>query len=106
MTGVEGYLESAAIGILTGLNAHRQTHCLPPAVPPPITVLGSLCAYLTETDPKHFSPMNANWGIVPELAGVPIRDKREKARRKGERALEAFDKFLRTLEAADSVLLR
>ena len=106
MTGVEGYLESAAIGILTGLNAHRQTHSLPPAVPPPITALGSLCAYLTETDPKHFSPMNANWGIVPELAGVPIRDKREKARRKGERALEAFDKFLRTLEAADSVLLR
>ena len=94
MTGVEGYLESAAIGILTGLNAHRQTQGLPPAVPPKETVLGSLCHYLVESDPKHFAPMNSNWGVVPELAGPPIRDKREKGRLKGERALEAINLFL------------
>jgi methylenetetrahydrofolate--tRNA-(uracil-5-)-methyltransferase len=98
MTGVEGYLESAAIGVLTGLNAHRLTRELPPVVPPAETVLGSLCRYLVETDPKHFAPMNSNWGVVPELPGPPIRDKREKARLKGERALTSFDSFLRTLD--------
>lgn len=95
MTGVEGYLESAAIGMVAGLNAHRQAQNLPPAVPPRDSVLGSLCYYLVETDPKHFAPMNSNWGIVPELPPPPIRDKREKARRKAERALTAFDDFLK-----------
>jgi methylenetetrahydrofolate--tRNA-(uracil-5-)-methyltransferase len=99
MTGVEGYLESAAIGMLVGLNAHRQTLGLPPANPPRETVLGSLCHYLVETDPKHFSPMNSNWGIVPELPGPPIRDKREKGRKKSERALAAFDTFLTEISA-------
>ena len=99
MTGVEGYLESAAIGMIAGLNAHRQTVGLPPAVPPRETVLGSLCAYLVESDPKHFAPMNSNWGVVPELPGPAIRDKREKARLKGERALAAFDAFLYSLDA-------
>jgi methylenetetrahydrofolate--tRNA-(uracil-5-)-methyltransferase len=98
MTGVEGYLESAAIGILTGLNAHRQAERLSPAVPPRETVLGALCHYLVESDPKHFAPMNSNWGIVPELSGPPLRDKREKARQKSARALAAFEAFLHTLE--------
>lgn len=98
MTGVEGYLESAAIGMLTGLNAHRQQVGLPPAVPPRESVLGSLCHYLVESDAKHFAPMNSNWGVVPELPGPPIRDKREKARRKGERALLAFDTFRNSLD--------
>ena len=97
MTGVEGYLESAAIGILTGLNAHRQVRGQAPAVPPRETVLGSLCAYLVESDPKHFAPMNSNWGVVPELPGPPIRDKREKGRLKGERALAAIDEFVKSL---------
>jgi methylenetetrahydrofolate--tRNA-(uracil-5-)-methyltransferase len=98
MTGVEGYLESAAIGMLAGLNAGRQQRGQPPASPPRETVLGSLCHYLVESDPKHFAPMNSNWGIVPELPGPLLRDKREKARRKSERALSAFDAFLRSLE--------
>ena len=94
MTGVEGYLESAAIGMIAGLNAHRQAVGLPQAIPPRETVLGSLCSYLVESDPKHFAPMNSNWGVVPELSGPVIRDKREKARLKGVRALEFFDRFL------------
>ncbi len=97
MTGVEGYLESAAIGIVTGLNAHRRLRGLPPAVLPRETVLGSLCRYLVESDPKHFAPMNSNWGIVPELPAPIPRDKREKARLKAERALSALDSFLQTL---------
>ena len=94
MTGVEGYLESAAIGIIAGLNAHRSVFGLGPATPPRETVLGSLCHYLVESDAKRFSPMNSNWGIVPELPGPVVRDKREKARLKGLRALAAFDEFL------------
>ncbi len=97
MTGVEGYLESAAIGILTGLNAQRSLDGLPIAVPSADTVLGSLSRYLVESDAKHFSPMNSNWGIVPELDGPPIRDKREKARLKGVRALNSFDAFLASI---------
>src|SRR5213078_3408713 len=87
VTGVEGYLESAAIGMVTGINAHRQSAGLPPAVLPRETALGSLCHYLVETNPKRFAPMNANFGIMPELPQL-IRDKREKARLKGVRALE------------------
>ncbi len=98
MTGVEGYLESAAIGIVAGLNAYRSQRALPSAILPRETVLGSLCHYLVESDPKHFAPMNSNWGVVPELEGAPIRDKREKGRRKGERALAALDTFLQDLE--------
>ena len=97
ITGVEGYLESAAIGMIAGLNAARSLQGLPPAVPPRETVLGSLCHYLVESDPKHFAPMNSNWGVVPELTGPTVRDKREKARLKGERALAAFDGWLKTL---------
>jgi methylenetetrahydrofolate--tRNA-(uracil-5-)-methyltransferase len=97
ITGVEGYLESAAIGLLAGLNASRIAAGADTTVPPRETVLGSLCAYLVETDPRRFSPMNSNWGIVPELAGPVIRDKREKARRKGERALAVLDSYLATL---------
>jgi methylenetetrahydrofolate--tRNA-(uracil-5-)-methyltransferase len=97
MTGVEGYLESAAIGMVAGLNAHRHARGLPSAVPPRETALGSLCHYLVETDPKRFAPMNANFGILPELA-EPIRDKREKGRRKGEIALAAFDQFIESFE--------
>jgi methylenetetrahydrofolate--tRNA-(uracil-5-)-methyltransferase len=98
MTGVEGYLESAAIGMLAGINAQRWAVGLSPAAPPKVTVLGSLAHYLVETDPKRFAPMNSNWGVVPELEGPPVRDKREKARRKGERALDAMSRWIRSLE--------
>lgn len=101
MTGVEGYLESAAIGMVAGLNASRSLKGLPPAVLPRETVLGSLCAYLVETEPKHFAPMNSNWGIVPEL-DVAVRDKRERGRLKGERALQALEGWLASLEVVSA----
>src|SRR5437016_1552361 len=99
MTGVEGYLESAAIGIVAGLNAHRQSAGLSLAVLPRETALGSLCHYLVETDPDRFAPMNANFGVMPELPQI-VRDKREKGRRKGERALAAIDRFVDELDGA------
>jgi methylenetetrahydrofolate--tRNA-(uracil-5-)-methyltransferase len=96
LTGVEGYLESAAIGIVAGMNAVRYALGLEPTTPPCETVIGSLCHYLVEANPKHFSPMNSNFGIMPELPS-PVRDKKEKARLKGVRALAALDEYRKSL---------
>ncbi|MGC8669192.1 MAG: methylenetetrahydrofolate--tRNA-(uracil(54)-C(5))-methyltransferase (FADH(2)-oxidizing) TrmFO [Chthonomonadales bacterium] len=92
ITGVEGYLESAAMGLLAGINCLRWAHGLPPVEPPEQTVMGSLCRYLRETDPDRFAPMNANFGILPEPC-VPVRGKREKALYKAEQALQAMRAF-------------
>lgn len=97
MTGVEGYLESAATGILAGINAARICHGEEPVVPPRPTMMGSLCAYLVETEPKRFAPMNANFGIAPDLPYV-LHDKREKARRKAAIAVEAMTPFAAGLQ--------
>ena len=67
IVGVEGYVESAAMGILAGLNAARGLRGEPMAVPPRTTALGSLIAYVTERGRKHFQPMNANYGLFPPL---------------------------------------
>jgi hypothetical protein len=76
-----------------------------PAVLPREIVLDFLCAYLVDTDPKHFVLMNSNGGDEPELAGLSIRDKRTKARLKSERVLTAFDVFLASLQARASSFL-
>jgi methylenetetrahydrofolate--tRNA-(uracil-5-)-methyltransferase len=96
ITGVEGYVESAASGILAGLNAARALSRLPGVVPPDVTVLGSLVRYLVETPAKRFSPMNANYGILPPLP-ERIRARLEKARRYADRARPAYEEFLRGL---------
>ncbi|HSV74347.1 MAG TPA: methylenetetrahydrofolate--tRNA-(uracil(54)-C(5))-methyltransferase (FADH(2)-oxidizing) TrmFO [Chthonomonadales bacterium] len=93
ITGVEGYVESAATGILAGINAARNLMGQPTVTPPPETVLGSLCRYLVDTDPERFAPMNANLGIIPELPGS-VRNKRERSRLKGERALRSLERWL------------
>jgi methylenetetrahydrofolate--tRNA-(uracil-5-)-methyltransferase len=67
IVGVEGYVESAAMGILAGLNALRCLRGEPMAVPPRTTALGSLVAYVTEKGRKGFQPMNANYGLFPPL---------------------------------------
>ena len=93
ISGVEGYVESAALGILAGVNAARAASGRSPVTPPAETILGSLCRYIVDTDPAHFSPMNANFGIVPELSH-PVRDKRERARLKGERAIRSMEEWM------------
>jgi methylenetetrahydrofolate--tRNA-(uracil-5-)-methyltransferase len=62
-----GYTESLGTGLLAGINLARVLHGKAPVVPPPSTMLGALYRYLREADPKHFQPMNANWGLVEEL---------------------------------------
>jgi methylenetetrahydrofolate--tRNA-(uracil-5-)-methyltransferase len=77
MTGVEGYTESSATGLLAGINLVRMLDGAPPVIPPPTTMLGALYRYLREADSRHFQPMNANFGLLDELP-APIRDKRRK----------------------------
>ena len=86
ITGVEGYTESSATGLLAGINLSRMLHGEAPVVPPPTTMLGALYRYLREADPKHFQPMNANFGLVDDLP-APIKDKRLKREKIAERAL-------------------
>jgi methylenetetrahydrofolate--tRNA-(uracil-5-)-methyltransferase len=89
LTGVEGYTESAASGILAGLNLDRVMSGLDPVVPPPETMLGGLYRYLAETDPEQFQPMNSNWWLVDPLARR-VQDKRRKRQLLAERAREAL----------------
>ncbi|MEX2528981.1 MAG: methylenetetrahydrofolate--tRNA-(uracil(54)-C(5))-methyltransferase (FADH(2)-oxidizing) TrmFO [Gemmatimonadota bacterium] len=94
LTGVEGYTESAASGILAAVNLDRILQGEEPVVPPPTTMLGGLYRYLRECNPKHFQPMNSNWGLVDPL-NERIRDKGERRARMGRRA---HDDFLRWME--------
>jgi len=96
ITGVEGYMESAATGILAGLNAARLARGLEPVVPPRDTVLGALCHYIAEARPDGFQPMNASWGILPPLEHR-VRPRRRRREEMARRALGSMEVFLRTL---------
>ncbi|MEA2082893.1 MAG: methylenetetrahydrofolate--tRNA-(uracil(54)-C(5))-methyltransferase (FADH(2)-oxidizing) TrmFO, partial [Thermodesulfobacteriota bacterium] len=94
ITGVEGYVESTAIGLLAGLNATRLANSEPPVVPPPVTAMGALIAHLTNRDVKHFQPSNINFGLFKRLGRkIP---KRFRGEHYAERALEALEKWLDT----------
>ncbi|HXD22936.1 MAG TPA: methylenetetrahydrofolate--tRNA-(uracil(54)-C(5))-methyltransferase (FADH(2)-oxidizing) TrmFO [Gemmatimonadaceae bacterium] len=86
LTGVEGYTESTATGLLAAINLDRMLRGADPVLPPPTTMLGALYRYLREADPAHFQPMNANFGLLDELAVVP-RDKAKKRAEYAERAI-------------------
>ncbi len=90
LVGVEGYTESAAMGGLAGVNAARGLAGLPLVTPPPTTAYGSLITYITTSDPRHFQPINTNFGLFPPLPSR-IRDKDEKRRLIGQRALEDLE---------------
>jgi len=98
ITGVEGYTESLATGILSGINLARLLRGAEPILPPPVTILNSLLVYLQDADPKNFQPMNANFGLLPPLDEVP-RDKRLKKEALAARALEAMTAFAREVAA-------
>jgi methylenetetrahydrofolate--tRNA-(uracil-5-)-methyltransferase len=91
ITGVEGYIESAAAGLLAGLNAARIVRGAAPVAPPPTTALGSVLAYITDPLRKDFQPMNANFGLMPPLA--PSAPKKLKKERMAERALADIDRW-------------
>jgi len=76
ITGVEGYTESMGTGLLAGINLARRLEGKPIAVPPPTTMLGGLYRYLAEADPRHFQPMNANFGLLDPLPGKVKKDRK------------------------------
>lgn len=90
MTGVEGYVESAASGLMAGVNAARLYRGQRPVVFPPETAHGSLAHYITSADPKHFQPMNVNFGLFPPL-DENIRDRRRRNLALAQRALETLE---------------
>ncbi|GGG12469.1 methylenetetrahydrofolate--tRNA-(uracil-5-)-methyltransferase TrmFO [Paenibacillus abyssi] len=92
MTGVEGYVESAASGLIAGINAGRMARGLEPLVLPAETALGSMAEYITTADFKHFQPMNANFGLFPPL-DKRIKNKKEKYEAIANRALEKLIQF-------------
>jgi methylenetetrahydrofolate--tRNA-(uracil-5-)-methyltransferase len=89
LVGVEGYTESAAMGGLAGINAVRVLNGEPTVTPPPTTAHGCLVAHVALSDPRHFQPMNTNFGLFPPLSTTP-RDKEMKRRLIAQRALEDF----------------
>ncbi len=92
LTGVEGYVESAAMGILSGLIIASKVTSAPYTNPPRQSALGSLLSHLQDTTPRDFAPMNINWGLLPEL-GEEVRDKGVKRARKLEAARSAFGEW-------------
>lgn len=90
ITGVEGYMESAASGIMAGINAVRLLKGLAPLVLPETTMIGALANYISDPSVVHFQPMGANFGVLPPLP-EKIRDKSERYMALAQRALEAYE---------------
>lgn len=97
MTGVEGYVESAASGLMAGLAAARAVLELPKVEFPDVTAHGALANYISNPAIENFQPMNINFGLIPPLT-VRIRKKREKNAQIAARALEALDGVLPALK--------
>ena len=94
LSGVEGYMESAACGIIAGLNAANKLLGKEPIVLPKITMLGALLDYITDPSVTNFQPMGTNFGILPMLE-TKIKDKRERYAALSKRSLDFLeDKFL------------
>jgi methylenetetrahydrofolate--tRNA-(uracil-5-)-methyltransferase len=96
MTGVEGYLESAAMGLLAGINVLRVVRGMDPVVPPPATAIGALVHYITHSQASPFQPMNINFGLFPPLAGKARG--REKRGLLAKRALKEMEKWIKEME--------
>ena len=98
MTGVEGYIESAALGLLAGVNAANLLGGRPVVRPPATTALGALLNYITDPERKRFQPMNVNFGLIPPLA-APRRG-RAKKEMMARRALADMAAWARESQAA------
>jgi len=98
ITGVEGYVESAACGFLAGLFAAARIAEIEPQLPPPTTALGALLAHLNESDPEGFQPMNVNYGLFPPMSPRP-RKRSERRLALAQRALEDLEPWRQRLNA-------
>ena len=102
MTGVEGYVESAASGLIAGINAARIALGETPLIFPETTAMGSMAHYITHTSAHHFQPMNANFGIMPALT-VKIRNKKERNQQLADRALKDLATFQAGMNRVEQV---
>jgi len=93
ISGVEGYLESAASGLVAGVNAARLAEGLPALMFPATTALGALGRYISGSEPTNYQPANIAFGLLPPLA-QEIRDKRKKKEALVARALRDHDAFI------------
>ncbi len=97
ITGVEGYIESTAMGLLAGLFVWRKLGGKNGVFPPAETAHGALLRYVTGSDPEGFQPSNINFGLLPPPE-IRIRDKRKKKEYLVKRALRAWEGYLKELE--------
>jgi methylenetetrahydrofolate--tRNA-(uracil-5-)-methyltransferase len=102
LTGVEGYIESAATGLLAGMNAVRLVRGETPVVPPRTSMLGALLLYLASAETRAFQPINANFGLLPPLTRA-ARKREERNRLLAERARTEFDAWRAAVQEAFSV---
>ncbi|MDF2953174.1 MAG: Folate-dependent tRNA-U54 methylase TrmFO/GidA [Thermodesulfobacterium sp.] len=93
ITGVEGYVESTAMGLIAGINVERLIKGKPFAIPPKETAIGALINYLQTADTKHFQPMNINWGLFPQLEKKV--SKKIKYIKLAERALKVLESWIK-----------
>lgn len=94
ITGVEGYMESAACGIMAGLNTARRLAGKPPVILPETTMIGALLHYISDESVTNFQPMGANFGVLPPIE-PKIRDKKLRYAALSERGLAALEKILK-----------
>ena len=97
LSGVEGYVDSAASGLLAGINAALYAYGLPSAVPPPFTALGALAYYISQADAKHFQPMNISFGLLRSPEVQSIKDKKRKKELLVANALQGMEEFASTV---------
>src|SRR3954470_7209503 len=102
ISGVEGYVESAASGLIAGRNAAAVARGEQPAAPPRTTAIGALAYYVSHADPANYQPTNITFGIMPALDDARVRKDQRKART-SERALQALDDWLRHGDPAADV---
>nr|WP_285890142.1 FADH(2)-oxidizing methylenetetrahydrofolate--tRNA-(uracil(54)-C(5))-methyltransferase TrmFO [Halalkalibacter oceani] len=96
ITGVEGYVESAAAGLIAGINAARYVQQQDLLTFPDETVIGSMAGYITTANAKNFQPMNANFGLLPPLE-VKIKNKQERYEQLAKRALGTIQNFVKKM---------
>ncbi len=102
ITGVEGYVGNVATGLVAAINLVRQLEGKTEFILPIDTMIGSLCHYITHAEPKHFQPMKANFGIMPELDN-PVKNKRDRYAAYAERANAAM---LQSIESLNDTYLQ
>jgi methylenetetrahydrofolate--tRNA-(uracil-5-)-methyltransferase len=96
VSGVEGYVESSASGLIAGVNAARLALGLEPTAPPRTTAIGALGYYVSHADPKHYDPSNITFGIMPALDPAP-KGKKDRQLALSDRALRDLDEWRASL---------